>query len=299
MNTNNSNTSLAENHVEAPKAIKQALPLNSHKVIRELIEKCNSDNSFKKLLLASLQLAKDVAEKKLNPDLFKALQWPLSISDYETYLISLSKWMPEESDSDIWKVPGTTSHQEVDDRLGHFHWLINQKVGTSGTTIIQNTSWFSKWLIDYANCWGSFLNTVESFNEEKLNSFLKNAPKYRVEDSLINGLPNNPSGWLTFNQFFSRKLNPGLRPIASPFDNKVMTMPADCTFRAQYNISADSSIPEITIKGTHKFANIKHLLEGSKYKSSFAKGTFVHYYLSPFSYPVSYTHLTLPTNREV
>ncbi|MEO5991626.1 MAG: phosphatidylserine decarboxylase, partial [Ferruginibacter sp.] len=49
-------------------------------------------------------------------------------------------------------------------------------------------------------------------------------------------------------------------------------------------IGSDSSIPEITIKSTHKFANIQHLLEGSKYKNSFASGTFVHYYLSPFSY---------------
>jgi phosphatidylserine decarboxylase len=35
---------------------------------------------------------------------------------------------------------------------------------------------------------------------------------------------------------------------------------------------------------THKFANIEHLLEGSEFKNAFANGTFVHYYLSPFSY---------------
>jgi phosphatidylserine decarboxylase len=271
---------------EAPKVLIQSPKIisESDQVINSLIEKVNTEKSFAELLLASLQKAKNRAQEQLDQELFKALQWPLDIVAYKTYLISLSKWMPEESDAAIWKIPGTTSHQEVDDRLSHFHWLINQEVGANKTTIMQNSPWFSNWMIDYAKCWGTFLNTTESFNEWKLNTFINNSPKYRVQDSMINGSPNNPSGWLTFNQFFARELNPGLRPIASPFDNRVMTMPADCTFRAEYNIGSDSSIPEITIKSTHKFANIQHLLEGSKYKNSFASGTFVHYYLSPFSY---------------
>ncbi len=273
-----------ENASQRLKSMNPVLFSESEKVINSLIEKTNNDKLFADLLLASLKQAKMIAEVQLKPELFKALNWPVDISEYKTYLMSLSKWRPEESDADVWKIPGTTSHQEVDDRLGHFHWLINQAVGNNKTVIIQNIPWFSGWLIDFAKCWGSFLNTTESFNQETLNSFITNSPKYKVEDSLINGLPNNPSGWLTFNQFFARELNPGLRPIVKPFDNKVMAMPADCNFRAQYTIGTDSSIPEITIKHTHKFANIEHLLEGSKYKSSFAKGTFVHYYLSPFSY---------------
>jgi phosphatidylserine decarboxylase len=101
---------------------------------------------------------------------------------------------------------------------------------------------------------------------------------------MIEGKSNNPSDWLTFNQFFARELNPGLRPIDTPEDNKIVVAPADCNYRAHYPIGADSSIPEITIKKTHRFANIEHLLEGSKYKDVFAGGTYVHYYLSPFSY---------------
>ena len=256
----------------------------SNQVIESLIRKTKQDKSFTELLLSSLQKAKLIAKEELNSDLFDALEWPLNIEDYKTYLISLSKWMPEECDDDVWKTPGTKSHQEVDDRLNHFHWLINQKVGENDSTIIQNINWFSKWLVDYANCWGSFLNTTDSFNQNTLDSFINNSPKYRVQDSMIAGLPNNPSGWLTFNQFFARELNPGLRPIASPFDNKVVTAPADCNYRAQYKIGLDSSIPEVTIKNTHKFANIENLLEGSKFKSDFANGTFVHYFLSPFSY---------------
>jgi phosphatidylserine decarboxylase len=132
--------------------------------------------------------------------------------------------------------------------------------------------------------WGNYLNTTESFNDKVLKSFQKNAPEYKVEDSLINGRPNNPSGWLTFNQFFARQLNPGLRPIARPTENTVVTCPADCTFVAKYDIGPDSSIPEIKIKGTHKFANVEDLLKDSKYKKFFENGTFVHYFLGPYSY---------------
>ncbi len=52
------------------------------------------------------------------------------------------------------------------------------------------------------------------------------------QDSMLDGKPNAPSGWLTFNQFFGRHLNPGLRPIQDASDNGVVTAPADCTFRS-------------------------------------------------------------------
>ena len=176
----------------------------SNQVIESLIGKTKQDKSFTELLLASLQKAKLIAKEELSSDLFDALQWPLNIEDYKTYLISLSKWMPEECDDDVWKTPGTKSHQEVDERLNHFHWLINQKVGENDSTIIQNINWFSKWLVDYANCWGSFLNTTDSFNQNTLDSFINNSPKYRVQDSIIAGLPNNPSGWLKESVVFKK-----------------------------------------------------------------------------------------------
>ncbi len=101
---------------------------------------------------------------------------------------------------------------------------------------------------------------------------------------MINGKPNNPSGWLTFNQFFARELNPGLRPITAPENNLVVTSPTDCTFKARYDIDKNSQLPDIPIKKTHKYASIEDLLEGSNYKSAYANGTFVHYFLGPYSY---------------
>lgn len=240
------------------------------------------DPDFVPLLESSLQAAKTAAQSDLSPGLFKALQWPTDFRGYIEYLTAFARWAPMQGDSDVWLEPGTEEHQEVYDRLCHFYFLIDQP--GQGGKVVESYSWFSQWLIAYADDWGAFLNTPESFSRAQLVSFIRESPQYRVQDSLINGRPNNPSGWLTFNQFFARELNPGLRPIASSMDNSVVVCPADCTYRAHYAIGKNSEIRRIRVKGTHSFANVEQLLQGSQYASSFANGTFVHYFLGPYSY---------------
>ncbi|WP_103069677.1 phosphatidylserine decarboxylase [Aquimarina sediminis] len=259
--------------------------IGSSKVhIEFLNEKCRIDSNFFDLLIESLEKASSSAKKNLDADLYAALDWPTNVDDYIEYLYSFSKWAPQQSGEKAWKNPEDGQSQEVYDRLCHFYWLIDQRVGNDGNTIVENIPWFSKWLVEYAKYWGSFLNTTESFNEEILESFIKYSPKYRVEDSMVDGKPNNPSGWLTFNQFFARELNPGLRPIENPTDNTIITCPADCTYKQTYAIDADSKIPKIKMKKTHEYASVEKLLEGSQYKDAFANGTFVHYFLGPYSY---------------
>lgn len=258
-------------------------PTKSTQKIEELRANLEVDNDLANLLTESLQKAKEIADAELDRDLFKALDWPETIPLYIAYLTEFARWIPQQSTNKAWTAPGTDEQQEVYDHLCHFYWLIDQKVG-SNSKIVENNEWFSKWLIGYADAWGSFLDTTESFNQEILESFINDSPKYTVEASMINGRPNAPSGWLTFNQFFARELNPGLRPIASPTNNSVITSPADCTYRNTFPIGPNSEITEITIKKTHKFANVEDLLEGSPYSSAFANGTFAHYFLGPYSY---------------
>ncbi|MGL4961446.1 MAG: phosphatidylserine decarboxylase [Inquilinus sp.] len=252
--------------------------------INALKSKAEGDDNFLAFLTESLRQARETAQAQLDSDLFRALPWPQDYPAYVGYLVEFAHWIPRESSDPAWTEPGTDEQQEVYDRLCHFYWLIDQKVGPDNTTIVQNIPWFSEWLIDYARAWGSFLNTTESFNDEALQSFIDNSPKYAVGDSMIDGRPNAPSGWLTFNQFFARELNPGLRPIAAPTDNRTAVSPADCTYKATYAIDSNSRIPRIVVKKTHKFASVEDLLEGSEYKGAFAGGTFVHYFLGPYSY---------------
>ncbi|MBP0461679.1 phosphatidylserine decarboxylase [Streptomyces montanisoli] len=244
------------------------------------------DRGLAGLIEKSLRKAADRAEAELNHDVLRALEWPRSLPEYFDYLKGFIRWVPRQSDDPAWtkSAPGQRYAKEVSDRLAHFFWLTDQKVDEGGTAIAENSDAFRDWLTAFARQWGSFLDTPESFSKEVLDSFIEDAPEYHVEESLVDGRPNMPSGWLTFNQFFARELNPGLRPIAEPLDNTAVTSPADCVFQHSYGIDQSSNIPRTTIKGTHHYGNIRRLIEGSQYADAFAGGTFAHYMLPPSAY---------------
>lgn len=252
-------------------------------IVHELRSVLDREEGLANRLEGSLRKARESAQAELHPDLFEALEWPTSIDEYEDYLKRFVRWVPRQSDAKAWQKPepGQRQAKEVNDRTAHFFFLVDQEVG-GGT--LQEFDPFRGWMTEFTRQWGSFLDTAESFGPEILQSFIDDAPAYRLEESLVNGVPNMPSGWMTFNQFIARELNGGLRPIAEPASNLVATSPADCIFQHAYDIDADSNIPATTIKNTHKYGNIKQLIEGSDYAASFADGKFVHYMLPPSAY---------------
>lgn len=248
----------------------------------------STDDDFVALLQKSLQRARSDARERLAPALFEALPWPTTADTYVEYLVGFVHWIPQQSSDPAWLDPGTEEHQEVYDRLCHFYYLIDQPVLPDGGTL-QSIPEFAEFLVGFACAWGEFLDSTDSFDEQILASFIELSPKYRVEDSMIpdghGGLrPNAPSGWLTFNQFFARELNPGLRPILDPMTNQVITVPADCTYKRHFQIGPDGRIPEIVLKGTHTYASVQMLLEGSEYANAFNGGHFIHLFLGPYSY---------------
>jgi phosphatidylserine decarboxylase len=260
----------------------------SDKVIKDFKSKANEDKKFVTLLEKSLHDAANAAiGQNLDKYLREALSWPKDLHGYIVYLTEFARWIPKQASAPPWNQQGDES-REVLDRLCHFYWLIDQEL--EGGTIVENIDWFSDWLVDYADAWGSFLDTTESFNHDTLKSFIKFSKKYEVKNSMIgtepDWRPNAPSGWLTFNQFFARRLNPGLRPIEQPGTNKIVTSPADCTFKARYDIDEKSVInipPDVKIKNTI-VTTVEQLLDGTTYKDTFANGIFAHYFLSPYSY---------------
>lgn len=257
-----------DGHMSEPDAIIQKL--------RDILDK---EQGLESLLERSLVKARNWAEEELNPRLFAALEWPTDIGEYEDYLKRYLRWVPHESNGDAWKNEQRQA-QEVSDRMGHFYFLVDQKVDGEAP---QDSDAFREWMTDFARRWGDFLDTPESFGPQVLQSFIDNAPEYRIEESLVDGVPNAPSGWLTANQFIAREINGGLRPIAEPASNLVATSPADCHYQHAYDIDADSNIPATKVKN-RKYGNIKQLLEGSAYSERFARGTFVHYMLPVHAY---------------
>ena len=255
-------------------------------IIEDLKHLLKEDEHLAQLLEESLKQAHERARSELNQQLYEALDWPVELAQYYTYLSQFIRWIPQQSSASAWKTsaPEERYAKEVSDRLAHFFWMIDQKVDNGSTAIAENSARFRDWLTQFAREWGSYLDTPESFNDDILASFRSDAPEYAVEESLVDGQPNMPSGWLSFDQFFARQLNPGLRPRSSPDDNHVVTSPADCSFQHSYAIDSQGNIPDTTIKNTHRYGNIAQLLQGSRYADAFANGTFVHYMLPPSAY---------------
>jgi len=176
---------------------------------------------------------------------------------YFVYLERMVHWTPRED------VP-----KEVLYMLCKFYWLLDQPSGRE----LQKHKDFNTWMRDFANQWGSYLNTTASASG--IDTFLRD-PDFRVDDYM-----HNPSGWLTFNQFFAREIKPGLRPVAGMFEDNIITSPADSTFMRKFPIDLEN---EVTIKLTHKY-KILDLLEGSPYREKFVGGTFMHAFLGPNDY---------------
>ncbi|KAF4974167.1 hypothetical protein FZEAL_8897 [Fusarium zealandicum] len=202
----------------------------------------------------------------------------LKIRDGQSFLVfanDLLKWVPEEN----------YEGKDIYDILCMFYFVIDQPPLLQLQTPIspdqsgRDLSWLSSWIVVYAQLIGLFMDTPNSLSEKSLETF-KKSPKYNFEEALI------PSGgFKTFNEFFSRHLKPGLRPIDSPDDDSVIVYPADCTYD---NSVSNQSIVNIESDGSVYIKNlpwtISSLLQGSQYAEEFHGGVWMHAFLNTFNY---------------
>ncbi|KAI3554555.1 hypothetical protein CABS02_05372 [Colletotrichum abscissum] len=100
---------------------------------------------------------------------------------------------------------------------------------------------------------------------------------------LLDQIPKG--GFRTFNAFFTRRLKPGLRPIACPDDDSVIVSPADCTYD---NSVANQSVAKITPYGSVEIKNVRWpismLLQGSAHAADFDGGIWMHAFLNTTNY---------------
>lgn len=274
-------------------------------IVQELRDLLLKNKEWAVLLVGSIKDANKEAKKGLNKDQFKRYCNPKieSFEDYFNYLDWFVTWSPAELEVKDYSnqhpnhEPSTQFNKEVLFQLCRFYWFLDQKDGLT----LQKYPEFRKWMVDFANDWGSYLNTTDSIDEKTLQSFI-NDPAFNMDQFMMppsaytpvgkEVKSNGPSGWLTFNQFFAREVNPGLRPVSDPYDDEVITCPADSKFKATFPINQDS---EVVIKETHKY-KVSDLLHGSPYQDDFINGTFYHRFLGPNDYhrfhaPVSGTVL--------
>jgi phosphatidylserine decarboxylase precursor len=176
---------------------------------------------------------------------------------YYAYLNKMVRWIPRED-----------YPKECFYMLAKFYWLLDQPSGRE----LQDHREFNDWMRGFANDWGSFLNTPASASG--IDTFIKD-PAFNAWQYMA-----NPSGWLTFNQFFGREVKQGLRPVAGTRNDDIITSPADSTMKEKFLIDDNN---EITIKYTHKY-KILDLLAGSPYREEFRNGLFMHAFLGPNDY---------------
>jgi phosphatidylserine decarboxylase precursor len=156
--------------------------------------------------------------------------------------------------------------------LLEFQYLIGQSPGD----VLRKDPAFQRWMRRFAEEWGRFLDTPES--AKQLPTFLSN-PSYRLDDYYV-----TPSGWLTFNQFFGRRVRPGKRPIDGSCDDSVIVSPADAVYQGQWPIAEDSTVE---VKGITY--SVLDLLGDSPYRDRFRGGTFTHSFLNLNDYHFYHT----------
>lgn len=246
----------------------------------------SEDVATREALVRSLALARQRAQSALRAPLYEALEWPTDVASYAAFVERALRYVPRQTPGAAWQGEDGGA-QEMKERMAHFFWLIDQPLddasqGPHGGHTLQFWPWMRQWVTDVWAAWGSFLDSPDSLTPQTLASFIDHSPQYNVQDSMIQGRPNCPSGWRSFNQFFARQLNAGLRPIGHPCDNRVLSAVADAKRVAEYPITQDGSFEGIRIKDTHAYATVEGLL--GRASPEFHGGVMCHYMLSAHSY---------------
>jgi phosphatidylserine decarboxylase precursor len=258
-------------------------------IVEDLKKVLRENKGWSELLESSLK----EACQKANDELKKPEEWehfkrnlnpppgeliPDTLDKYYDYLDTIVKWIPTEQDY----------AKEVLFQLCKFYWLLDQPGGKKLQSIKEKDrkepgNAFTDWMVAFADDWGNFLNTTDSLTQKSLESFYDET-EYNLwqyvgyEEEKDKRFPSKT--WKTFNQFFAREVKPGLRPVAGMFDDRIITAPADCTFKEKFPIDDYS---EVTVKYTHKY-KVTQLLDGSPYQEYFRDGIFMHSFLGPNDY---------------
>jgi len=140
------------------------------------------------------------------------------------------------------------------------------------------------WTLYFVKEQGKFMDSRQSTGS--INQWLKDSSLHNEEYVI----PKD--GYNSFNQFFTRSLKSGMRPIARPNDNSVIVSPVDGVIQMiNADLKPDSALP---VKGRIKM-NLNQLLGNSKFSNHFIDGTA----LTVFLLPKNYHHFHSPVAGEL
>ena len=215
------------------------IPSQWHAVVESLILLLESDTKLEKMLIKAIQASGRFSDPPLES--FYTL-----IHRMQTTIPNPKSWLPMNLE---------------------FYYVL----GCAEDNALFEHPKLSEWLHQYTSSLGQWMNSRESL--QNLAAF-RNDPLYAVEDSIE---PDN--GWSSYNDFFSRHLKQGRRPISAASDDTVIVAAADSSFCGHHKICSDSTV---IAKGLSW--SILELLDDSPYAEAFQDGFYGHSFLAPHNY---------------
>lgn len=142
------------------------------------------------------------------------------------------------------------------------------------------------WTVRFVQKRGEFMDTPSPEADKAIDAWVSN-PVTHIDEFIM------PSGgYTTFNDFFTRKLRPGARPIAAVDDDSVVVSPADSELNMiNASLGAETRIPT---KGSQQLS-VPQLLNNFEHPERFYDGTA----LSCVLLPANYHHYHSPVTGEI
>ena len=187
---------------------------------------------------------------------------------------------------DVWRTYTPNRIANAQDYSERFKALYRKKDKKNRTYYIDEGVRFlrDKDILDWMK---KFVHERGAFMDSKESAAIAN--KY-VRDGLIDmrSYETPPGGFASFNDFFTRKLKPGARPISDPNNNAVLISPADCKiYPISYALTSDQ---EFEVKGDTY--NIAALLGSVDLANRFVGGAAIACLLYPKDYHRYHTPVT-------
>jgi phosphatidylserine decarboxylase len=159
-------------------------------------------------------------------------------------------------------------------------WTMGSSYGFDAYRRVRINAMFKKILAVYKK----FLDSPESryVLTDKPNGWFSPAALKKLD---INQYIHDPKakyfGFKSWNDFFTRRLKPGMRPIADPDDNKVIVSACDSTvYRIRHNVKRFS---KFWLK-SQPYSLHDMLANDEHYVNKFVGGTVYQAFLNPFNY---------------
>ncbi len=190
---------------------------------------------------------------RTTPSLKKHIEQALNIPSETSY------WYGKKNDDFVSFFEEWLVHNPLPEAPGKYIRPFDELVNSGAGDILFNNNVFSSWFIEFVNARGQYLKTKAS--GATLDKWMA-YPDVHIEDYVV-----PEKGFVSFNDFFLRKLKEGARPLGGKGIPSVIVSPADGSICEIYAKGLDSNF-----KVKRDVINVRQTLNNSSYAERFIGG---------------------------